>query len=76
MELLIDDHLKFAEEHKRLLTAQILLADAQARTEKELKELAAAQKQLAEAQRHTDERMNAPINVVDGLVRRDAPPPQ
>ena len=60
MELLIDDHLKFSDEHKRLLTAQVLLADAQKQTEQELKELA--------------ERMNALIAVVDDLVRRPTRP--
>lgn len=60
MELLIDDHLKFGDEHKRLLTAQVLLADAQKQTEQELKELA--------------ERMNALIAVVDDLVRRPTRP--
>lgn len=60
MELLIDDHLKFDDEHKRLLTAQVLLTDAQKQTEQELKELA--------------ERMNALIAVVDDLVRRPTRP--
>ena len=63
MELLIADHLKFSDEHHRLLTAQVLLTDAQERTEKKIQE-------LAEAQKHTDERMKALIAVVDGLIAR------
>ena len=43
-------------EHKRLLTAQVLLTDEV--------------RKLAEAQIHTDERLNALIAVVDDLVRR------
>jgi hypothetical protein len=81
MELLIDDHLKFTDEHRRLLTAQILLTEAQQRTESKIEELAEAQKhtekkieELAEAQKHTDERLNALITVVDGIVRRNPGP--
>jgi hypothetical protein len=59
MELLIDDHLQFQQEHKQLLTAQVLLTDEV--------------RKLAEAQRHTDERMNGLISVVDGLVRNRPP---
>ena len=50
MDLLITDHLSFTDEHKRLLTAQVVLtetvqqlADAQKRTDERLKELAEAQ---------------------------------
>lgn len=56
MEMLIADHVRFDEEHKRLLTAQVLLTDEMAK--------------LATAQRNTDERLNALIAVVDGIVRR------
>jgi hypothetical protein len=68
MELLDDrlkfDHLKFSDEHKRLLTAQVLLTETQQRAEKKMAE-------LAEAQKDTAERLNALIAVVDDLVRRD-----
>lgn len=76
MELLIDDHLRFTDEHKKLLTAQVLLTEAQ-------KELATAQQrtdlklaELAEAQKHTDERMDALIAVVDGFIRNPPQRPQ
>ena len=68
MELLIDDHLKFTDEHKRLLTAQILLTEAQQRTEQRIQD-------LAESQKQTDERLNALIRVVDDLVRHRPPQP-
>ena len=88
MQLLIDDHLKFRDEHRQLLTSQVLLTDAQQRTEQNMQALAESQKhtderlsaliklikELAESQMHTDERLNALIQVVDDLVRN--PPPQ
>jgi hypothetical protein len=55
MDLLITDHLTFSDEHKKLLTAQVVLTDT-------------VQK-LGEAQKHTEERLNALITVVDGLIR-------
>jgi seryl-tRNA synthetase len=49
MELLIDDHLRFSDDLKQLLTAQVLLTDAQRRTEENVQKIAAAQKELTEA---------------------------
>lgn len=63
MQLLIDDHLKFSDEHNRLLTAQVVLTDA-------MNKMAVAQKELAEAQKHADRRMDALIAVVDGVIRK------
>jgi hypothetical protein len=78
MELLIDDHLKFSDEHKKLLTAQVLLTETQQRTERRVGDLVEAEKkldlkmaELAEAQKDTAERLNALIAVVDDLVRRN-----
>ncbi len=78
LELLIADHVQFQEEHKQLLTAQIVLTDrldrfiqasgeAQKRTDEKMAELAVAGK-------HTDERLNALITIVDGIIHR--PPAQ
>ena len=61
MALLIEDDVQFREEHKQLLTAQVLLTD---RVDK----LA-----LAEAQRHIDDRLNAPISLVDDIARHRPP---
>jgi seryl-tRNA synthetase len=49
MELLIDDHLRFSDDLKQLLTAQVLFTDAQRRTEENVQKIAAAQKELTEA---------------------------
>jgi hypothetical protein len=67
MELLITDHLTFSDEHKKLLTAQVVLTDR-------LDKLAVSVVELREAQKHTDERLNALIAVVDGLVRNPPKP--
>ena len=63
MELLIDDHVKFQDEHKQLLIAQVVLTD---RVDTLTKNVTA----LAEAQKHTDERLNALITIVDGLIHK------
>jgi hypothetical protein len=68
MELLIDDHVQFREEHKGLLTAQVLLTD-------EMRKLAESQRLTDEHLRHTDERLNALIAVVDDIVRKRPPQP-
>ncbi len=62
MDLLITDHLTFADEHKKLLTAQVVLTD-------KLDKLAVSVLELREFQKHTDERLGALISVVDGLIR-------
>ncbi len=62
MDLLITDHLTFTDEHKRLLTAQVLLTGT-------MQELAEAQKRTDERMKATDVRLNALITVVDGLIR-------
>ena len=58
MEVLLTRHLDFEEEHKKLLTAQVLLADAQRKTEEALRSFTT----------HTDERLNALIALVDDIV--------
>ena len=70
MAMLIEDHVQFREEHKQLLTAQILLTD---RVDKLALTLDTAIKELSASQRHIDERLNALITVVDDLVRRRPP---
>jgi hypothetical protein len=66
MDLLITDHLTFSDEHKKLLTAQVLLTDRVDKLAVSVQELREAQR---EAQKHTDERLNALIAVVDDLIR-------
>jgi hypothetical protein len=67
LEVLVNEHIQFHEEHRQLLKAPVLLYDA---TQK----LAEAHTELAAAQKHTDQNLAALINVVDNLVRR--PPSQ
>ena len=62
LELLIADHVQFEDEHKRLLTAQVVLTDR-------LAQVAEAQRELAEAQKQTREDLNALIAIVDGIIR-------
>jgi len=56
VEVLANVHIQFAEEHKRLLTAQVLLTD---RMDK-----------LAAAQAHTDGRMGVLIQMMDDWIKR------
>jgi chromosome segregation ATPase len=72
---------------QQLLTAQVLLTDAQRKTEEKLglladshlrlvenqQRLEAVQQRLAETQQHTEERLNALIQIVDELIRRRPP---
>jgi len=62
MELLIDDHLKFSDEHKSLLTSQVLLTDRMGKLvgtmgtfAEELGRLAEITRQVAESQKELSE---------------------
>jgi hypothetical protein len=70
MELVVEDHVRFQEEHKQLLTAQIVLTDRVDKLTQGVLELRESQK---ESQKHTDERLNALITIVDDLIRRRPP---
>jgi hypothetical protein len=70
MALFIEDHVRFDDEHKLLLTAQVVLTD---RVGKLAITLDTAIKELSASQRHTDERLSALIAVVDDIVRRRPP---
>jgi hypothetical protein len=54
---------EFRDEHRRLLTAQILLTDR-------LDKLAKSQQELFDAQKQTNENLNALILTVDDLIRK------
>ena len=56
VEVLANEHIQFAEEHRRLLTAQVILTDRIDR--------------LAAAQAHTDERMAVLIRMMDDWIKR------
>jgi cell division septum initiation protein DivIVA len=77
MELVIDDHLKFQDEHRALLKAQVLLTDNVDKLAGRVGDLTDKVNAIAEAQRHTDEKLNALIYIVDDIVRKRPPlPPQ
>jgi chromosome segregation ATPase len=61
LELLIDDHVQFREEHKQLLTAQVVLTDR-------LDKLTGRLDQLAQAQIHTDEKIAELADKLNGLI--------
>jgi chromosome segregation ATPase len=89
MELLIEDHLKFRDDLKQLLTAQVVLTDRVDKVTERLDrlteridkladrvdKLALTVAELTEAQKHTDERLNALIHVVDDFIRNSGRPP-
>jgi hypothetical protein len=62
MELLITDHVKFSDEHKQLLTAQVILTDRMDR-------LTTTMQELAESQKHTDERLGILVHMMDEFIR-------
>ena len=67
VEVLANEHIQFAEEHKKLLIAQVVLTDRLDRLSNRVDKLALAQ---AESRRDFDERINALIAVVGGLVHK------
>jgi hypothetical protein len=73
MALLIEDHVQFREEHKQLLTAQVVLTDRVDKLAITMDTAVIAIKDLTAAQRHTDDRLNALISVVDDIVRHRPP---
>jgi hypothetical protein len=70
LELLIDDHVQFREEHKLLLTAQVVLTDRLDKLTQRVDKLAESVDKLGALGAHTDERLNALITIVDGMIRK------
>ena len=66
LEMLVDEHAVFQEEHKQLLKAQVVLTDR-------IDKLAIRMDELAESQQHTDQRLSALIDVVDEMIRNRPP---
>jgi hypothetical protein len=66
VEVLFNRHLEFEEEHKRLLTAQVVFADRMNRLDQRMD-------RMAEFQKHSDERLDALIAIVDEIVRKRPP---
>ena len=71
MELLITDHVKFTDEHKQLLTAQVVLTDRMDRLTTTMQELAEAQKRTDQQMKDSDGRLGILIRMMDEFIRRN-----
>jgi hypothetical protein len=69
LERLVGDHLTFRDEHRALLTAQVLLTDRQVLLTDRMDRLTGTMQELAESQKHTDERMGILIHMMDEFIR-------
>ena len=63
MDRLAAHRLMFRDEHRTLLTAQVLLTDR-------MDKLTGTMQELAESQKHTDERMGILIHMMDEFIRK------
>ena len=73
MEMLISDHVKFSDEHKQLLTAQVVLTDRMDRLTTTMQELAEAQKRTDQQMKDSDGRLGILIRMMDEFIRRNGP---
>jgi hypothetical protein len=64
LELLVDDHVQFREEHKQLLTAQVVLTD---RLDRFIDATARAHLRIEEKFAELTDKLNGLIGYVDGL---------
>jgi len=71
MEMLITDHVKFSDEHKQLLTAQVVLTDRMDRLTTTMQEVAEAQKHTDQQMKESDERLGILTRMMDEFIRRD-----
>jgi len=71
MEPLITDHVKFTDEHKQLLTAQVVLTDRMDRLTTTMQELAEAQKRTDQQMKDSDGRLGILIRMMDEFIRRN-----
>ena len=69
MELVIADHVKFADEHNKLLTSQVLLTDRMDRLTVRMDRLAGTMQELAESQKNTDDRISVFVRMMDTFIR-------
>ena len=69
MELVIADHVKFADEHNKLLTAQVVLTDRMDKLTIRMDKLTVTMEGLVESQRATDARLNILVQVMDNFIR-------
>ena len=66
VEVLANEHIQFAEEHRRLLTSQVVLTDR-------MDKLTNRMDQLAEAQIHTEQRLGVLMGMMDEWIRPQPP---
>jgi hypothetical protein len=66
-------HERFQAEDKRLLTAQILMNDAMTKMAGSIQKMADGMTSLEVKMEETTGKLNALIDTVDGIVRREAP---
>ena len=76
VEVLANEHIQFAEEHKRLLTAQVVLTDRMDKLTDRMDKLTDRMDKLIQAQTHTEERMSVLIQMMDDWIKRQAQPGQ
>jgi hypothetical protein len=69
MEMLITDYVKFSDEHKQLLTAQVVLTDRMGRLTTTMQELAEAQKHTDQQMKESVERLGILLRTMDGFIR-------
>jgi regulator of sirC expression with transglutaminase-like and TPR domain len=62
VEVLVNGHIEFEAEHKRLLIAQVVLTERIDIVNRNLDRLTLQVSELRESQKHTDERMNLKPN--------------
>jgi len=82
MEVLVNRHIEFEDEHRRLLTAQVVLQDQLQKlvervnllTER-VDRLTERVDRLAESQLETSQKLNALIAIVDEIIRHRPPIP-
>jgi hypothetical protein len=72
VEVLANEHIQFAAEHKRLLTAQILLTDDMGKLTNRVDKLTNRMDELAQAQIHTEERLGILMRMMDDWVKRQS----
>ncbi len=62
VEVLVNRHIEFEQEHRQLLTAQVVLTDR-------LDRLTSRVDRIAQSQLETNEKLNALISIVDEFIR-------
>ncbi len=75
VEVLVNRHIEFEDEHKRLLTAQVVLQDQLQKLGERVDRLTERVDRLAESQLETSQKLNALIAIVDEIIRHRPPNP-